>query len=304
MSRFEVLVLGNSSALPAYGRHPSSQLINIHEHYILIDCGEGTQERLVQYQAKPHKIEHVFISHLHGDHYFGLPGLLTTMNLTGRKDKLFVYSPPGLERLMHYVMELAMSSFNFEIIWVELDGNKSIELMDDAVKKAIAFPLSHRVPTFGFLIKEKSGKRVFNAAKIIGDLPPYEVIRKLKDGQDVTLEDGTLMKSLDYTTDPLPAKSYAYCSDTVFLPGVCTYIQNTDLLYHEATYTEMHKSKAIENHHSTALDAATIAEKAKVKRLAIGHFSSRYKDLSVLLAEAKAKFENVLLAEEGKWMQV
>ena len=176
--------------------------------------------------------------------------------------------------------------------------------MDDAVKKAIAFPLSHRVPTFGFLIKEKSGKRVFNAAKIQGDLPPYEVIRKLKDGQDVTLEDGTLMRSLEYTSDPLPAKSYAYCSDTVFLPEVCTYIQNSDLLYHEATYTEMHKTKAIENHHSTALDAATIAEKAKVKRLAIGHFSSRYKDLSVLLAEAKAKFENVILAEEGKWMNV
>jgi ribonuclease Z len=304
MSRFEVLVLGNSSALPAYGRHPSAQLINVHEHFILIDCGEGTQERLVQYQTKPHKIEHIFISHLHGDHYFGLPGLLTTLNLSGRKEKLHVYSPPGLQGLMQSIMDLAMSVLSFEVVWIELMDDKAIELIDDAVKKVIAFPLTHRVPTYGFLIKEKPGKRVFNASKIIGNLPSYEVIRKLKDGLDVVLEDGTIMKSLDYTSDPLPPKSYAYCSDTIFQPEICQYIREADLLYHEATYTESHKSKAIENHHSTAYEAATIAEIANVKKLAIGHFSSRYKDLNVLLAEAKGKFDNVLIAEEGNWIEV
>lgn len=304
MSRFEVLVLGNSSAIPAYGRHPSSQLINVHEHFVLLDCGEGTQERLVQFHAKPHRIEHIFISHLHGDHYFGLPGLLTTMNLTGRKDKLSIYSPPGLEKLMQSIMDLAMSALNFEVAWYELTGNSVMELLDDAVKKVIAFPLAHRIPTYGFLIKEKQGKRVFNATKVAGDLPSYEIIRKLKDGLDVILEDGTIMKSSDYTSDPLPVKSYAYCSDTIFHPGICDYFQQADLLYHEATYTELHKSKAIENHHSTAAEAAAIAEKANVKKLVIGHFSSRYKDLNVLLAEAKARFANVILAEEGIWIEV
>jgi len=299
-----VLVLGNSSALPAYGRHPSSQLINVHEHFVLIDCGEGTQERLVEYQAKPHKIEHIFISHLHGDHYFGLPGLLTTMNLTGRKEKLCIYSPPGLQNLMQSIMDLAMSVLNFEVVWFELKGNTPTELLDDPVKKVIAFPLAHRVPTYGFLITEKPGKRVFDASRSSGNLPSFEIIKKLKAGQDVVMEDGTIMKSLDFTLDPLPTKSYAYCSDTIYQPDICTYFQGVDLLYHEATYSESHKLKAIENHHSTAGEAAAIAEKANVKKLAIGHFSSRYKDLNVLLAEAKARFADVIIAEEGKWIEV
>lgn len=304
MSRFEVLILGNSSALPAYGRHPTSQLVNIHEHYLLIDCGEGTQERLVQYGAKPHKIEHIFISHLHGDHYFGLPGLLTSMNLSGRKEKLDIYSPAGLEGLMHMIMNLAYSSFNFIIHWHELHELHSNLIFEDSVKQIVSFPLSHRVPTFGFLIKEKPGKKVFNAHKFSGDLPPFRIIKLLKEGQNVILDDGSTMKSEDFTSPPLPPKTYAYCSDTVYDPSIITHFQNADMLYHEATYTDAHQQKAIENFHSTAKEAAQIATQAKVEKLLIGHFSSRYKDPTILLHEAKAVFSNTLLAEEGNWVKV
>ncbi len=304
MSRFEILVLGNSSALPAYGRHPSAQLINIHEQFLLIDCGEGTQERIAQYHAKAHKIDHIFISHLHGDHYFGLPGLITSLNLTGRKNSLHIYSPPGLKGFIEYIMQLANASLNFEICWHELVGDQSILCLEDNVKKVIALPVNHRISTYGFIIEEQPGKRVFMADRFGAHLPPFESIKKLKNGEDVLLDNGIFLKSNDYTLPPVPPKKYSYCSDTLYEPDLIPFISNSDLLYHEATYAEMHAEKAKQNFHSTAREAAQIALLSKVKRLMIGHYSSRYKHPEILLKEAKTTFENCILADEGNWYQV
>ncbi len=304
MSKFEVLVLGNSSAVPAYGRHPTSHLVNIHEHFLLIDCGEGTQERLSQYKCKPHKIQHIFISHLHGDHYFGLFGLITSMNLSGRKDKLTIYSPAGVSELVAAISQLSNSVFNYEIDWKIIKPNETQTLLDDNVKSVIAFPLNHRIPTFGFLVKEKPGKRIFKS-DAFGENPlEYEIIRQLKDAKDYTYPDGTILKYEVYTSPPSFPRTYAFCSDTLYEPAVIPHIAKADLLYHEATYTELHKDKARENHHSTALDAARIAAMAEVKKLIIGHFSSRYKQLDHFTTEARGIFKNTQLAEEGTWYPV
>lgn len=304
MARFEVLILGNSSALPAYGRHPTAQLLNIHEQYLLIDCGEGTQERIAQYQAKSHKIDHILISHLHGDHYFGLPGLITSMNLTGRKHALQIYAPPGLDRLISDILSLGGASLNFEIRWTYLQGHNRILLFDDPVKSAFAFPITHRISTYGFNISEKSGQRVFNAEQWAGLLPHHDVIRRLKAGEDVVQPDGSILKSETYTELPQPARSYCYCSDTIYEPAILNHIQSCDLLYHEATYTDQYQDKAKANFHSTAREAGRIASKAKVKKLLIGHFSSRYKILDDLLNEAQEEFEATQLAEEGQWYKI
>ncbi|MFZ1714526.1 MAG: ribonuclease Z [Saprospiraceae bacterium] len=303
MSRFDVLILGNSSALPAYNRHPSAQLINIHEQLLLIDCGEGTQDRLIKHRVKSHKINHIFISHLHGDHYFGLPGLITSLNLTGRKDPLHIYSPPGLDKLIIDIIGLADGHLNFEIFWKNLTGDESMILLDDGVKKIMAFPLKHRIATYGFVIKEAPGKRAFDADKFI-ELPSYKVINKLKQGLDVLTDDGELFKYEDYTLPPRPSRKYSYCSDTAYEPGLVAYIEGSDTLYHEATYAEIHLEKAKENFHSTAIQAANIALKSKAKKLIIGHFSSRYKSLDMLLEEARSVFAETVLAVEGHWYPV
>lgn len=304
MSRFEVLILGNSSALPAYGRHPTSQLVNIHEHYILIDCGEGSQERLALYHAKAHKIEHILISHLHGDHYFGLPGLITSMNLTGRRHPLHICAPPGLDRLLEDILKLGNSILNFEIHWTYLQGRTRIVVMEDTMKTIIAFPVTHRIPTYGFVIREQAGQRTFRSDLWSGPMPAHQIIRRLKAGEDVILDDGTLLKSEQYTDQPQSPRSYAYCSDTVYEPAVLSHIASCNLLYHEATYTEEYKNKAKDNFHSTAREAAAIAQQAKAAKLLIGHFSSRYKELDGLLVEAKEIFEETRIAVEGEWYVV
>lgn len=304
MSRFEVLILGNSSALPAYGRHPSGQVVNIHEQYLLIDCGEGTQDRLIQYHIKPHRLDHIFISHLHGDHYFGLPGLITSMNLSGRKHPLHIYSPEGLSDLIDLVIQVADSTLNFDIKWNVLKGEKSILLVDDGVKQIKAFPLRHRIPTYGFVIRERPGQRIFRMDLFGDDLPPYTAIKQLKSGHDVTTSEGKILHALDYTFEPNPPRSYAYCSDTVYDPNIVPHILQNNLIYHEATYADEHKDKAKENFHSTAKEAAEIALKSGAAKLLIGHFSSRYKLLDHILEEARTVFDKTELAVEGKWFKV
>lgn len=304
MARFEVLILGNSSALSAYGRHPSGQVVNIHEQYLLIDCGEGTQDRLSQYQIKAHRIDHIFISHLHGDHYFGLPGLITSFNLTGRKNPLFIYSPKGLKELIQMILDLAGSSLNYEITWIEINTSISILLLDDPIKQVHAFPLHHRIETYGFLVNEKPGHRIFRSELFLDRMPSFETIRKLKEGNDVLLENGQKLSVENCTHPPKNQRRYAYCSDTTFAPDIIPLIFESDMIYHEATYSESHYEKAKENFHSTAGQAAEIASKAGVKKLILGHFSSRYKVLDILLEEAKSVFPETELTIEGNWYQV
>lgn len=304
MARFDVLILGSSSALPAYGRHPTAQLVNIHENICLIDCGEGTQDRLAEYGCKAQRIQSIFISHLHGDHYFGLPGLLTSLNLLGRTEPLKVFSPEGLDHLIEEIMRLGQGLLQYEIHWHPLTKNGKQKILEDQVFEVFSFPLAHRIPTFGFLFCEKPAMRKLKPEMLAGQPIPYEILRKLKNGIDVPDDSGRIYLSREYTEDPPSPRKYAYCSDTQPLPGLASTIQGVDLLYHESTYMEEHLDKASQNHHSTASQAAGLAVSGGVKKLIIGHFSSRYKVLDGLLDEARAVFQNTELALEGKRFEV
>lgn len=304
MARFEVLILGSSSALPAYGRHPSAQLVNLHENLFLIDCGEGTQSRLAEFGCKMHRIRAVFISHLHGDHYFGLPGLLTSLNLLGRTGPLDVFSPEGLEPLMDEILRLGQGELQYKIQWHTLVAGGKKKIFEDRVMEVFSFPLAHRIPTFGFMFCEKPGMRKLRPEKIAGRAISYETLKKLKAGIDVVEESGPTYLFSEFTEDPPSPRKYAYCSDTLPLHGLVSIIREADLLYHESTYMEEHLEKAGLNYHSTASQAGAMAASAKVKKLIVGHFSSRYKLLDELLAEARAVFPNSELALEGKKFEV
>ncbi len=300
MSKFEVLILGSSSALPAFGRHPASQLVNIHENYLLIDCGEGAQSRLVQFGQKLHRIQHIFISHLHGDHYFGLPGLLTSFNLLGRKEPLALYCPPGLEELIGDIVRLGQGEMRYPISWNTLNHTGIKRVLDTSGFEVDAFALKHRIPTFGFLIAEKTRLRNMKI-DMLADLEPYpELIRAIKKGENVTSPSGQVFMAADYSNAPHTPRKYAYVSDTLYSAEIIPYLRGVDLLYHESTYMEDLVEKASENFHSTARQAAQIAGKAGVKKLILGHFSSRYKTLDHILTEATSIFPNSSLALEGE----
>jgi len=300
MSKFEVLILGSSSALPAYGRHPASQLLNIHENHLLIDCGEGAQSRLVYYGQKLHRIRHIFISHLHGDHYFGLPGILTSLNLLGRKDPLDIYCPPGLQDLILEMVRLGQGEMRYTIQWHILNHSGKKRILDTSGFEVFAFPLKHRITTYGFLFAEKIRLRNMKVEMLPALESNPELIRLLKTGLDVKDPSGNLYRAADYTYEPPQPRKYAYISDTLYSPDIIPYLQGVDLLYHESTYMTNHSEKAAENFHSTAFQAAQIAIHAKAKKLIIGHFSSRYKTLEELLKEAVAIFPDSSLALEGE----
>jgi len=300
MSKFEVLILGSSSALPAFGRHPASQLLNIHENHLLIDCGEGAQSRLVLSGQKLHKIRHIFISHLHGDHYFGLPGILTSLNLLGRKDPLDIYCPPGLEDLILEIVRLGQGEMRYSIQWHSLNHVGKKRILDTPGFEVFAFPLKHRITTYGFLFSEKTSLRNMKVEMLPAIESYPEIIRLLKSGQDVKDPSGNLYRAADYTYDPPQPRKYAYISDTLYCPEIIPFLQGVDLLYHESTYMTEHSEKAAENFHSTAFQAAQIASLAKAKKLILGHFSSRYKTLEELLKEAMDLFPDSSLALEGK----
>lgn len=304
MSKFDVLILGSSSALPAFDRHPASQLINIHENHLLIDCGEGTQSRLVQYGQKLHKLQHIFISHLHGDHYFGLPGILTSLNLLGRQEPIDVYCPPGLDSLILDIVKLGQGEMRYTIHWHILSHRGMKCILNQSGFEVHAFTLKHRIPTYGFLIAEKSRLRNMKVEKL-PDLDHHsDLIRTLKSGENALDASGKTYLVDDYTYPPPAPRKYAYVSDTLFLPEIIPYIRGVDLLYHESTYMEDHREKASENFHSTAHQAAEMATTAQVKKLILGHFSSRYKTLDALLAEACTIFPNTALALEGEHFNI
>lgn len=304
MSKFEVLILGSSSALPAFGRHPAAQLINIHEQFLLIDCGEGAQSRLVQYGQKLHRIQAIFISHLHGDHYFGLPGILTSLNLLGRKDPLDIVCPPGLEELIRDIVHLGRGEMRYTIHWHTLNHQGLRKVLDHAKFEVLAFPLQHRIPTYGFIVAEKAGLRNMIPEKIEAEGLDPDVIRTLKNGRTAIDASGKIYPLEEYTKEPMIPRRYAYASDTLYCQAMVPYIQGVDLLYHESTYLEELTDKALENFHSTALQAAQIATQAGVKKLLLGHFSSRYKTLDAVLQEAVNVFPNSALALEGERFQV
>jgi ribonuclease Z len=297
---FSVTILGAGSATPALERHPSSQLLTYENEAFLIDCGEGTQFRLLEQKFRPSRLKAIFISHLHGDHYFGLIGLISSLNLGGRTDELFLFGPRGLDEILTIQFKYSQTPLHFPIHFTATDTTSSYQLFENQHFTIHTIPLTHRVPCAGFLFREKPQKRKLIKEKLIEDIP-YDYLRQLKNGENVFDEAGSLLYSYEEFTLPAPPpRSYAYCSDTRYDERVSSYVQGVDLLYHETTFQEDLAHQAAERYHATAREAATIAHNAQAGKLLIGHFSSRYKEVEGFLNEAQSIFPKTEIAEEGK----
>ncbi len=297
-------ILGSNSAAFAHGRHQTSQLLKIQDHYILIDCGEGTQLLLKRHKIKISKINIIVISHLHGDHYYGLIGLLSTLHLFGRRKPLLVYGPPGLSDVLTLQMRYSETVLNFKIDFHEWTPGEMQVVYDQPRFSITTLPLDHRVPCSGYIFREKHKKRRINKEKIDDKLGPTEIFA-LKNGEDILGPDNEILyKNSEVTLEPYPAFSYAFCSDTRYKPDIAEHLQGVDLLYHEATFTREMQERAHNTYHSTAYEAASLARDAQVGRLLIGHFSTRYKNLTPVLEEAREVFARTDLAIEGSLIEV
>jgi len=292
-----VTILGNNSAIPAYDRHPTAQALHWNDQIFLIDCGEGTQMQLTRYKIRRSRINHIFISHLHGDHYFGLIGLITSMGLLGRENPLHIYAPALLESMVQLQLEAADTHLPYELHFHTLSG--SAILLDDKQITVSCFEVKHRIPTWGFLFKEKKAPRaLLKDAAIAAGIPLY-FFNRLKWGEDYIKKSGEIISNENVTTTGSAPLTYAYCADTLYEPSICEHIKNVTLLYHEATFLQEQDEKATARFHSTAKQAALIARAANVQRLLIGHFSSRYEILDDFLNEATNEFEQTVLGLEG-----
>ncbi|WP_207420889.1 ribonuclease Z [Desertivirga brevis] len=302
--RFDVTILGSSSATPIFNRYPSAQLLNINERYFLIDCGEGTQLQLLRNGIKAQRIEHIFISHLHGDHYLGLVGLLSSMHLNGRKKPLFIYAPAELKEILEVQFKYSQTDIRYPIEYYFTNSEvpeKIFENQDVVVETII---LEHRIPCTGFKFTQKKRLRKLLKEKVEALDLPLPAIHLLKRGMDFTDMDGKVYRSEDFTTDPDEPRAYAYCSDTICNWKYLDSIQGVDTLYHESTFMHDMIERAQETFHTTALQAAEIAVKANAKQLLLGHFSARYRELEPLLLEAQTVFPNSKLAIEGTVFQL
>ncbi|MEO9483840.1 MAG: ribonuclease Z [Ekhidna sp.] len=296
----ELLILGSNSAAFAHRRHHTAQVFKLQDQHFLIDCGEGTQLLMKRHKVKLSRIDHIFISHLHGDHYFGLIGLLSTMHLFGRQKELLLVGPPGLKEILQLQLRHSETSLNFHIRFVEFKPGQSEVVMDHPKFTVTSLPMDHRVPCSGYLFKEKPKKRRINR-KVLPDvqLSNLDIIR-LKEGGDVLNEDGSVKyENKLITLDPNPSFSYAFFSDTRVRPELLETVRGVDMLYHEATFADDMKDRAIQTYHTTAKQAAQFAKDANVGKLVLGHFSARYKELDPIIDEAKTVFERSELAIEG-----
>ena len=293
-------VLGTSSALPTSERFPSAHVLNAHERLFLIDCGEGTQMQLRKNRIRFGKINHIFISHLHGDHVFGLYGLLSTFSLLGRKDPLHLYAPENYNNILQSHLNDFDIHLSFEIDFTPLSGKKPVQILDDKYLTVTSFPLQHRVPAFGFLFGEKLAERNIIKERIEEYNIPTVRIAAIKKGADFVTQDGTVIKNEELTLPPSEPLSYAYCSDTRYFKRLASFVKGVNLLYHEATFDKSKDDLAMTTGHSTTLDAARTALNAGAGRLLIGHFSGRYRDISFLVDEARTIFPNTYAAIDGK----
>jgi ribonuclease Z len=297
---FELLVLGCASASPTSERYTSSQLLNICERYFLIDCGEGAQIQLRRYKARFQSIDNIFISHLHGDHFFGLPGLLSSMHLLGRQPGLTIHCPAPLKDIMDVMNKVSETRLSFPVTWNFTDNTGFNKLFEDDKVEVWSFPLSHRIACTGFLFREKPLQRKINKEALKRYRISFADIHLLKNGHDVTNEDGILIRNKEVTIDPAPSRSFAYCSDTIYNRNILEYIRGVDLLYHETTFLQDQAQRAAATFHTTAAQAAELARDAGAKQLLMGHYSARYTRLQDFLDEATPVFENCLLATDGK----
>lgn len=301
---FEVTILGSSSATPVYNRNPTAQLLNCNEKFYLIDCGEGTQQQLIKFGLKASKIDFILISHLHGDHYFGLIGLLSSMHLNGRIKPVHIFAPAALKEILDLQFKHSETHIRYELIYHDIVADQSTVIFENSDLSIETIILNHRIPCTGFKFTEKKRLRKIVVEKLEAANVPVEYYPILKRGVDLILPNGTVFLNADYTTDSAIPKSYAYCSDTLMDDRYFDTIKNCDTLYHEATFLHEMLERANETHHTTALQAAQIAKKVGAKKLILGHFSSRYKTLGPILEEAKTVFGHVELAFEGHTYQI
>lgn len=296
----ELQILGSNSAAFAHNRHHTSQLLRVQDKYFLIDCGEGTQLLIKKYKIKLSRINEILISHLHGDHYYGLMGLISTLHLYGRQSDLHIYGPPGLSEIITLQLKYSQTRLSYDIKFHEWVPEIAQVIYEDTKLTITTIPLNHRIPCSGFLFREKPKKRGINKSKITQKLTPIQA-SKLRNGEDLFTESGELMyKNSDVTFKPKDPYSYAYCSDTKLIPELADRLQEVDLVYHESTFMDDMEERAASTYHTTARQAAQLAKDANVGRLLLGHFSTRYKDLNPLLNEARSVFPESYLAEEGK----
>jgi ribonuclease Z len=295
----KVTILGSSSALPTSDRYPSAHVLNAHERLFLIDCGEGTQMQLRKCKIKFGKINHIFISHLHGDHVFGLYGLLSTFNLMGRENPVHIYAPENYDRMLSSHLNDFDITLNFKINFTPLRGKDPVRILDEKYITATSFPLRHRVEAFGFLFREKPAERNIIKEYIETYEIPIVKIPQIKKGEDFITSEGRLISNEEITIPPAKPLSYAYCSDTMFFSRLAAFIEDVDLLYHEATFDASLADLARLTGHSTTVDAAKTAKAANAKALIIGHFSARYKNISGLVDEARTIFPATIPAIDG-----
>lgn len=296
---FQLTILGTGSATPVLNRNPTAHYLQIEQDGYLIDCGEGTQNQLLRYKLRPTRLKYIFITHLHGDHYFGLIGLLSTLNMHRRTDDLWIFGPKGLAEIITIQLKYSEGWLNFKIHFIETDTEKTYQLFENDYVTVTTIPLIHRVPCCGFLIREKTQKRKIIKNKLPLDLR-IEDLRTLKNGGDIWDENGKVKyKNSDFTTAASKSLSYAYCSDSLYHEPIVEIIKNVDLLYHEATFLHDLLPRATQTCHTTAKQAGQIAKLANVGKLMIGHFSSRYKEVTPMLIEAQLEFSETILAEEG-----
>ena len=299
MEKFEVNILGCGSALPTTRHYSSSQVVNIREKLFMIDCGEGAQLQLRRSKLKFTRLNHIFISHLHGDHCFGLMGLISTFGLLGRTATLHIYAHEDLEKLLAPQLEYFCKGMTYEVAFHSIHPNQAEVIYDDRSVSVTTIPLKHRIPTCGFLFQEKqTPNHIIRDMVDFYRVPVFE-LNRIKNGEDYVTPDGTVVPNHRLTTPSDPPRSYAYCSDTAYLKSIVPQIKGVDLLFHEGTFAQCDAARAKETYHTTAAQAAKIALEAKAKQLVIGHFSARYEDESILLKEAQAIFPSTLLAKEN-----
>ncbi len=298
----QVTILGSSSALPAPNRFPTAQLLNVNERFFLVDCGEGTQVQLKRFKQRPSRINNIFISHLHGDHIYGLFGLLSSYSLMGRKNPIVLHTQEPHKAILDAVFAGVPLSYRIEYRFY--DPKKSEVVYEDNGVVVTSFPVVHRMPTVGFLFQEKPKQRNIKKSAIQEFNIGVKDIVRIKAGEDFVTEDGNVIKNRNLTTDPQKTCSYAFVTDTAYTENILPYVSGVDVLYHESTFTHDMVKMARQTFHSTAFQAAQIAKKAKVGKLVLGHFSLRFKKLDAFLKEAKLEFENTVLGNDGMTIDI
>lgn len=302
--KFEITILGSSSATPIYNRNPTAQLLNCNERYYLIDCGEGTQQQMIKFGIKANKIDHIFISHLHGDHYFGLIGLLSSMHLNGRIKPLKLFGPPALMEILELQFKHSDTMIRYPLEFTPVTDERPVVVFENSDLVVSTIILNHRIPCTGYKFEQKKRLRRLIIEKLEAEQVPIEYFPLLKKGLDLELPSGVVYKNSDYTMEAETPKSYCYCSDTLADGTYLDPLSGCTMLYHEATFLHELLERANVTHHSTALQAAEVAKQVGATTLLIGHFSSRYKVLQPLLDEAKAVFDQTQLAVEGVTYQI